>query len=262
MGAEKSRAFVGQRREQIAQILRANGQVSVAELADLLGISQLTIRRDLIYLEKIGVAHRRYGGAVLAEQDLYENSRVNDPAAPARVAIAKAATQLVQNDDLIFINTSSTALAMVDHIAAEGVTVVTNSARAQHFPIPPNGMILVTGGEVRPPRGVLSGEFALNNVRSISAMTCFLGCAGISIGAGITSITQQEAMVNSLMVARSDRMVLLADSSKLGVGAGFSYAPLNRVTLLITDTGATDEDVEILLAAGIHEVRRVEPISP
>ena len=55
-------------------------------------------------------------------------------------------------------------------------------------------------------------------------------------------------------------MILLADSSKLGIGAGFTYAPLDRVTLLITDTGATDEDVEILLEAGIHEIRRVEPL--
>ena len=75
--------------------------------------------------------------------------------------------------------------------------------------------------------------------------------------AGITSTTQQEAIVNSLMDERSDRMVLLADSRKLGIGAGFSYASLDQVNLLITDTGATDEDVQILLEAGIHEIRRV-----
>ena len=59
------------------------------------------------------------------------------------------------------------------------------------------------------------------------------------------------------MVERSDRMILLADSSKLGIAAGFTYASLDRVALLITDTGATDEDVEILKEAGIHEVLRV-----
>ena len=59
------------------------------------------------------------------------------------------------------------------------------------------------------------------------------------------------------MVERSERMILLADSRKLGISAGFSYADLSRVNLLITDTGATDEDVEVLLEAGIHEIRRV-----
>lgn len=260
MGAEKTRPFVQQRRQTIAEILREKGRTSVAELAEQLGVSQLTVRRDLDYLEERGIASRRYGEAMFAER----SQRDEEPAEAGpfelqKAAIAKAAAKLVLDHELLFLNTSTTALAVVPHITAEGVTVVTNSARAQRMPIPPSGMILVTGGEVRPPRGVLSGEFALNNVRSVAASTCFVGCAGISLTAGVTSTTQQEATVNSLMVERSDRLVLLADSSKLGIGAGFSYAPLNRVALLITDTGATDEDVQVLLEAGIHEIRRVEP---
>ena len=256
----KSRSFVEQRRATIKGILRAKGRASVADLAEQLGISPLTVRRDLDYLEEQGIATRRYGEAILAEEGEVSVSEA-DPRVAARSAIARAAARLMEPHDLIFINTSSTALEMVPSIEAEGVTVVTNSAKAQRLPIPPSGMILVTGGEVRPPRGVLSGEFALNNIRSVSATNAFLGCAGISLTAGVTSTTQQEATVNSLMVERADRMVLLADSSKLGIGAGFTYAPLDRVTLLITDTGATDEDVEILLEAGIHEIRRVEPLA-
>ncbi len=259
MNAGETRTFVKQRRAHIAEILRTQGHANVTELAEDLGISRLTIRRDLDYLEKIGVAQRRYGGAELAEKEAQASSATDNQGAPARKAIAAAAAQLVESNDLIFVNTSSTALEIVSLIEAEGVTVVTNSARARDFPIPPSGMILLTGGEVRPPRSVLSGEFALNNVRNVLATSCFLGCAGISITSGITSTTQQEAIVNSLMVERSDRMILLADSGKLGIGAGFSYASLDRVTLLITDTGATDEDVNVLLNAGIHEIHRVEP---
>ena len=259
MPSGKSRSFVEQRRATIKGILRAKGRVSVSDLSEQLGISPLTVRRDLDYLEEQGVATRRYGEAILAEEGEISVSAA-DPSVAARSAIAREAAKLVEPHDLIFINTSSTALEVVPSIDAEGVTVVTNSAKAQRLPIPPSGMILVTGGEVRPPRGVLSGEFALNNIRSVSATNAFLGCAGISLTAGVTSTTQQEATVNSLMVERADRMVLLADSSKLGIGAGFTYAPLDRVTLLITDTGATDEDVEILLEAGIHEIRRVKPL--
>ncbi len=261
MAGEKSRSFVMQRREHIADMLREEGRVGVSELADRLGISPLTVRRDLDYLEQSGVAYRRYGEAVLAEGAEAQTAQPQVPFAAEREAIARAAAELVNDNDLLFINTSSTALDMVPYITAQGVAVVTNSTQAQALPTPPNGMILVTGGEVRPPRGVLSGEFALANVRSVSATTSFVGCAGISLSAGVTSTTQQEATVNSLMVQRSDRMVLLADSSKLGIGAGFSYAPLDHVTILITDTGATDEDVEVLLEAGIHEIRRVEPVA-
>ena len=252
------RSFVEQRRQSIVEILEREGRVVVSDLAERLGTSPLTIRRDLSALEDRGIVDRRYGEAVISESaagHLVEGTQ--SPFEAEKEAIARYAAGLVEDNELLFINTSSTALALIPHIEAHGVTAVTNSALAQNLPIPPDGMILVTGGEVRPPRGVLSGEFALANVRSVSATTCFVGCAGISTVTGITSTTQQEATVNSLMVERSDRMVLLADSSKLGIAAGFTYAPLNRVALLITDTGATDEDVEILKEAGIHEVVRV-----
>lgn len=259
MAERRGRAFVEQRRQTILDILAEEGRVGVTSLAERLGVSQLTLRRDLAELEARGQVVRRYGEASLAGAAEGEERPGGSPFEAEKAAIARAAAELVSEHELLFINTSSTALALVPHITAQGVTVVTNSALAQELPIPPSGMILVTGGEIRPPRGVLSGEFALANVRSVSATTCFVGCAGISTVTGITSTTQQEATVNSLMVERSDRMVLLADSSKLGVAAGFTYAPLDRVSLLITDTGATDEDVEILLEAGIHEIRRVAP---
>lgn len=257
MAEKKSRPFVEQRRETIAEILRATGRASVSDLAEKLGISPLTVRRDLDYLEGKGIVSRRYGEAILADGKRCDAAEGTSSFEAEKDAIARAAAKLVRDHDLLFINTSSTALMVVEHITAQGVTVVTNSARAQSLTIPPSGMILMTGGEVRPPRGVLSGEFALANIRSMSATNCFVGCAGISLSAGVTSTTQQEATVNSLMVERSDRLILLADSSKLGVGAGFSYAPLDRVTLLLTDSGATDEDISVLLDAGIHEIRRI-----
>lgn len=260
VGEKKSRTFVEQRRQIIVEILKENGRASVSELAEQLDVSPLTVRRDLDYLEEQGIAERRYGEAVLAD-DERKGASDGKPSLCERKknAIAIEAAELIEDHDLLFVNTSSTALEVVEHVRAEGVTVVTNSTRAQGLPIPPNGMILVTGGEVRPPRGVLSGEFALANVRSVTATKAFLGCAGISFTAGITSTTQQEATVNSLMVEHSHRFILLTSSNKIGVAAGFRYASLDQVDLLITDTTLSDEDLELLLEAGIHEIRRVEP---
>lgn len=257
MADKKSRGFVEQRRQTILNLLREKGRVSVAELSEKLGISSLTVRRDLDELEARGKVTRRYGEALLSEGAADGQGAAPDPFEDARSRIAQAAAAIVNDRELLFVNTSSTALGAIKYLDAHGVTVVTNSLHGQDLPTPEGGMVLVTGGEVRPPRGVLSGEFALSNIRSVAASTCFVGCAGISLTGGITSTTQQEAIVNSLMVERSERMVLLADSRKLGISAGFSYADLSRVNLLITDTGATDEDVEVLLEAGIHEIRRV-----
>ena len=258
MAEKKSRSFVEQRRQTILRILREKGRAGVSELAEKLGISTLTVRRDLDELEGRGLVSRRYGEAVLVEGDeMLGGSPAYSPCKVIKERIAKAAAALVDDNELLFVNTSTTALATVKHIKATGVTVVTNSIHGQDLPVPEGGMVLVTGGEVRPPRGVLSGEFALANIRSVAASTCFVGCGGISLTAGVTSTTQQEAIVNSLMVERSDRLVLLAASSKLGVSAGFSYADLSKVNLLITDKDATDEDIAVLLDAGIHEIRRV-----
>lgn len=258
MAEKKKRGFVEQRRQTILSILREQGRAGITDLAERLGISALTVRRDLDELEARGLATRRYGEALLAE-DAASLGQLgqSSPHEAVKERIAREAAKLVEDRELIFINTSSTALMVVNHLTARDVTVVTNSLHGDELSCPSGGNILVTGGEVRPPRGVLSGEFALANLRSVAAGAAFVGCAGISLTAGITSTTQQEAIVNRLMIERSDRMILLADSRKLGFGAGFSYAGLEDVNLLITDDGATDEDVQILKEAGIHEIVRV-----
>lgn len=259
MAEKKSRAFVEQRRRTITEILKTDGRASVSELAELLEVSPLTVRRDLDYLEEQGVAERRYGEAVFVHDDKNASEGESSLCECRKVAIASEAASLIDDHELIFINTSSTALEVVEHIEATNVTIVTNSLRAEDIDIPQDCMVLVTGGEVRPPRGVLSGEFALNNVRNVSATKGFLGCAGISLSAGITSTTQQEATVNSLMVQRSREFVLVASSNKVGVAAGFSFAALDDVDLLITDTDLSDDAMEQLIEAGIHNIRRVEP---
>lgn len=197
----------------------------------------------------------KYGEALLADGAGIQKAA--GPFEAAKERIGRAAAELVEDREQLFVNTSSTALGAIKYLDARGVTVITNSLRGQELPVPEDGMVLVTGGEVRPPRGVLSGEFALSSIRSVSASTCFVGCAGISLTGGVTSTTQQEAIVNALMVERSDRMVLLADSRKLGISAGFGYAGLSHVNLLITDSDATDEDIAVLREAGVHEIRRV-----
>lgn len=255
MADKRGRGFVEQRRQTILNILREKGRVNVADLAEKLGISSLTVRRDLDELESRGQVTRRYGEALLADSAGIQKAA--DPFEAAKERIGRAAAELVEDREQLFVNTSSTALGAIKYLDARGVTVITNSLRGQELPVPEGGMVLVTGGEVRPPRGMLSGEFALSNIRSVSASTCFVGCAGISLTGGVTSTTQQEAIVNALMVERSDRMVLLADSRKLGISAGFGYAGLSHVNLLITDSDATDEDIAVLREAGVHEIRRV-----
>lgn len=248
----------------VAQILNDEGRAAVSDLSERLGVSQLTVRRDLDYLERLGIIYRRYGEAVLCEAPApgHRGKTGISQVERAKVAIASYAAGLVENSESIFVNTSSTAQLAIELMQSDDVTIITNSTRVGDLAVPQTVTVLVTGGEIRMPRGVLSGEFALANIRSVSANRCYVGCAGVSATTGVTSTTLQEATVNSLMISRSDYCVLMCDSSKIGVEAGFKYADLSSVDLMVTDMGATVEELEELSAAGIQRFVRVNPNEP
>ena len=147
MADKKSRGFVEQRRQTILNLLREKGRVSVAELSEKLGISSLTVRRDLDELEARGQVTRRYGEALLSEGGADGRETSADPFEDAKSRIAQAAAALVNDRELLFVNTSSTALGAIKYLSAHGVTVVTNSLHGQELPTPEGGMVLVTGGE-------------------------------------------------------------------------------------------------------------------
>lgn len=257
----QSRAFVAQRRGHIAELLRQKGRVSVTDLADQLDISPLTVRRDLDYLEHLGIAVRKYGEAVLNEPTVGEQGKQPPRRLMAKHAIARAAADLVEDSETLFINTGSTALLTAEKVRAKNVTVITNSTRVQTLDTPPTMTVLVTGGEIRAPRGTLCGEFALNNIRNASASTCLAGCAGISVETGVTSNTPQEATINSLMARRSGRLLILAGSDKIGFDAGFTYGQPSDIDLLITDTDASPESLAKLHEGGLRKILLVDPNS-
>ena len=118
-----SRSIVNSRREKILETVRSEGDVTVTALAEQLQVSPLTIRRDLQYLEEHKLLERFYGGARTGEA---EESRKNSREL-RKEKIARYAASLVEDRDSIFINTSSTALAMVKYITSRRVTIITNN---------------------------------------------------------------------------------------------------------------------------------------
>lgn len=253
------RDLIQQRREQIEALIRSEGEAQVSALAERFGVSPLTIRRDLDHLESDGSITRRYGVAIARSSDSqfpYEDNLVER----AKAAIARRAASLIEDGEQVFVNTSSTATGIIRHINNRDVTIITNSVAATAAaPSSPGITLLVTGGEVRMPRGVLSGEFALNNIRNVNATRCYVGCAGITPGAGATSNTLQEALVNSAMLEHSTLKVILADSTKLDEQAGFGYARADQLDLLITDKWAPAEVLDALREAGLRNIIVVDP---
>ena len=144
---KNNRARIQARRSEILMILRNSSHVSVRELAEKFQVSQLTVRRDLQFLENEHKLERFYGGAASLEEDL--SSAGPDETACCRDRIARYAATLVQDDDTVFINTSSTALQMIPYITARRVTVITNNGRIMEVPWPADMSVILTGGELR-----------------------------------------------------------------------------------------------------------------
>ena len=254
-----NRSFVSKRRNQIMSLLEQNQQVPINDIAQKFNVSPLTIRRDLDVLQAEGKLTRSYGVATLLDP---LSTGLSSSQVTAKYCLAKAAAQLIADGDTIFINTSSTAIRVLDFITAENVTVVTNNGTVLSMSYPPSMTVLVTGGEVRAAKQSLTGDFALASISQIRAAKCVLGCSGISAERGLTTLVLNEMRVNSLMLSRSEEHIVLADSSKLGVDASFQYGSPSDIDILMTDDRATNEQIQALKNAGVGKIVQVSTKNP
>lgn len=252
---KRERAYVEGRRNQIVEILQRNPEVRVDELAKRLEVSVITIRRDLQYLEENNLVTRFYGGAKATE----ETAGKMDDVTIYRELIAKYAATLVENEDTIFINTSSNALHMIQYIDRNNVTVITNNGKAINHEKGDGVSIILTGGELRYPKEAMVGDFAVRNLQNIFAKKAFVGCSGISSLTGMTTEIANEVNVNQLMIEHATQEVyILADHTKIGRNSSFISCGIHMVKHLITDEMAPEEELELLREKGvdIHQVRK------
>lgn len=152
---KNKKGVIVKRQQTILQRLQKEKEVSVDQLANELGVSPLTIRRDLIEFENQGFVQRHYGGAKLIEGTLFEDPTLDVPPATGqdgttdyRRVVAKKAAELIEEGDIIFVNSSKTALLMLDYISGKRVSVITNNGNAITSSHDPLVSIILTGGEL------------------------------------------------------------------------------------------------------------------
>lgn len=231
-----SRSIVNSRREKILEAVRKGGDVSVARLSEQLQVSPLTIRRDLQYLEDHKLLERFYGGARTGSA---EGKNGQSRKTIRKEKIAKYAAGLVEDGDSIFINTSSTALAVVKYIERKDVTIITNNGNIINEPNPSGATVVLLGGELRYKKGTMVGDFALNNLNQVTAKKSFVGCGGLSPDTGMTTELLNEVNINQLMIERvSGTSYILADCSKFGNRCSYVSCPPGRIANIITDIDA------------------------
>lgn len=232
-----SRSIVNSRREKILEEIRSNGNVSVNILAEQLQVSPLTIRRDLQYLEDHKLLERFYGGARTSVESDEESSQGKKTIRKEK--IAKYAASLLEDGDSIFINTSSTALAMVKYISRRDITIITNNGNIINEPNPAQATVVLLGGELRYKKGAMVGDFALNNLEHVTAKKSFVGCGGICPDTGMTTELLNEVNINRLMLERvSGSAYIMADFSKFGKRSSYVSGPPDLIANIITDIDA------------------------
>ncbi|MDX2006597.1 MAG: DeoR/GlpR family DNA-binding transcription regulator [Meiothermus sp.] len=237
--------FTPERQQRIIAELAAKGRVEVGELVDLLQVSEATVRRDLKALAEQGYLQKTHGGAVgLDTLYLGWNARAGLHA-EAKRRIGKTAASLVEPGQTVILDAGSTALEAARFLEARPLTVITNSLDiAQSLEASPQLTLLLTGGEWDPKVRHFGGEAALTTLRLFRADWCFLGVSGVHPKAGITSAYGDNAAVKRAMVTAADRVVALADASKLGEIAPHFVAGLGEVFAVATEDAAKGRELE------------------
>ncbi|WP_179816481.1 DeoR/GlpR family DNA-binding transcription regulator [Allostreptomyces psammosilenae] len=238
-----------QRRALILAEVRRRGGVRVNELTRLLGVSDMTVRRDLDVLARQGMVAKVHGGAVPADsasghEPGFEAKAAQQPL--AKEAIARRAVELITPGSVVAMSGGTTVYALARRLTGvERLTVVTNSVRvAEVFhppgtraPDPSQGPTVVLTGGVRTPSDSLVGPIADLAIRSLNFDLLVMGTHGLSARRGLTTPNVAEADTNREFFQAARRVAVLADHSKWGVVGMCRFAGLEEVDVLVTDSG-------------------------
>lgn len=257
--------LAGQRRTLIAEEVRRRGGARVSDLTRLLGVSDMTVRRDLDVLSRQGVLRKVHGGAVLAGEGPAHEPGFDAKSAlepDAKLEIARAAASFVAPGAAVAIGGGTTTFAVArELLEVPRLTVVTNSVRVAdlfHAAAARQGeeqrpTVVLTGG-VRTPSDALVGPVADTAIGSLHFDVLFLGAHGIAARTGLSTPNLAEAETNRRLIDSARRVVVVADHTKWGISGLSSFAALDRMEVLVSDPGLSAEAREELARVGVDLV--------
>lgn len=228
-----------ERHTLILEKLEKESVVYLNNLMKLLDASESTIRRDLSYLDKVGLLKKVHGGATslksrminTAEFDVEVRQGINKE---DKIAIAKYAASLIKNDDLVYIDSGTTTELMIDFIDAKGATFVTNGIGHAKKLIHKNLTTYILGGELKLTTEAIIGIEAINSLRKYNFTKGFFGVNGIDIERGFTTPDISEAMVKEEALKKSKLSYILADNSKFNEISSITFGEINNTNIITT----------------------------
>ncbi|MFW5488230.1 MAG: DeoR/GlpR family DNA-binding transcription regulator [Desulfovibrio sp.] len=253
MSSNFSEKLPEERRQSILEILQREGKIATPDLSRRLGVSIDTIRRDMKYLEAAGRLDRVHGGALPRTPCALPFQARQQQDMTARRVIAREAAGFIRPDQVVFIDSGTTAEETARHLPTDlRATIIT--------PSPPVAMALAghSGIKVIMPGGVLdvstmalSGPATCQAIREIRADVCILGVCSIHPEAGVTTVSYDEVATKRAMIANSHSVIAPVVGEKIGTAAPYEVAPLAGLTHIITEIALENELVVPYTNAGI-----------
>lgn len=254
--------LIAERHSRILGTLRQHGLASVRDLARELAVSEVTIRRDIRDLAASGLVRRTHGGAVFAsphgQEPTYQEK--TGVAMAEKRAIAAAAAEFIVDNDVIGIGAGTTTEALAARLTHHRtLTVVTNSLLVADVLSEAEGVgVIASGGTMRRFTRALIGMLAEMVIAELHVSTLFISGNGLTAARGLSTPVLGAAGVDRALAAIADRIVVLADHTKIGKNTMTQTVETKRIDLLVTDRAADAEEVAKLRAAGV-EVTVVDP---
>ena len=238
----------------IAQAVRETGRVTVQELADLTGASEMTIRRDLDALAAQGVLERVRGGArtlLLRGEEPPFALRAHE-GVEAKRRIAAEVSALIADGETVLLDSGTTCLEIAHLLRRRPVTVMPLSLQAVHVfgETPGPATLMVPGGQPRAAEGALTGPLTLASLAALRFDTAVMGCCGLSAAQGLTAYDLDDAAVKKAAIAVARRIIVATDSTKLGHTAYAHVGPSTLLHTVVTDSAAPADEISALEDAG------------
>ncbi len=256
MGKQKRKLLSPEREKLILQAL-GDEVKTIAELTSGLNVSEATVRRDLQSLEEKGKVRRVHGGAIRIKFPRTEPMFSEKAAfhADEKNHIAELALSFIDDNDTICLDGGSTVLALAKKLERKNhLNIVTNSMMAAAQLMETGHNLVLIGGEFRALSRTLVGPLTTSIINSLHIDKAFLGTIGFTVDEGISTTDPNEAYTKELIMKRAKKVIVLADSSKIGTASFVTSGAINDIDVLITDPGIPaeiekalrDRDIEVV----------------
>ena len=250
-----------ERIHQVHELLKSRKRISLDELCEIFNVSKNTIRRDIAELEDDGIIQKVYGGIVLKEANIaslepFSTREIRHKKEKQR--IAETAAEQVNDDEVIYIDSGTTTMHMIPHLARKkNLTIVTASVYVLELATQFNNFtVIATGGTLQNPIKAFVGASVLQCIQSYNFSKIFLAGTGISVEHGVTNASPLECEIKQCLVKKPCPKYLLVDNSKFDVSSLMTYSDFKSLDFIITDAQPPEgylrefnaDNVEIIIA--------------